>query len=156
MARAGTLKHREQFRANVENLNEGHEVQLSTRSHRFPAPKSDFSLTAQDDFFESTPWRGAADKRDTLFQDEDLELPLVGFLDAQTLKKGALCDNTKIQCHSNVIVALRLRSFRELTRPTVVLDADKGDDLFRAEPSPGKWHSPPTYSHSVSVWCTCF
>lgn len=87
MARAGTLKHREQFRANVENLNEGHE----------------------DDFFESTPWRGAADKRDTLFQDEDLELPLVGFLDAQTLKK--------------------------------VLDADKGDDLFRAEPSPGLLNS---------------
>jgi hypothetical protein len=26
MARPGTLKHREQFRANVENLNEGHEV----------------------------------------------------------------------------------------------------------------------------------
>ncbi len=42
----------------------------------------------QDDFFESTPWRGAADKRDVLFQDEDLELPLIGFLDAQTLKKG--------------------------------------------------------------------
>jgi hypothetical protein len=44
----------------------------------------------QDDFFESTPWRGAGDKRDTLFQDDDLELPLVGFLDAQTLKKGVL------------------------------------------------------------------
>jgi hypothetical protein len=28
MARPGTLKHREQFRANVENLNEGHEVMI--------------------------------------------------------------------------------------------------------------------------------
>jgi hypothetical protein len=27
MARAGTIKHREQFRANIENLNEGHQVQ---------------------------------------------------------------------------------------------------------------------------------
>jgi hypothetical protein len=53
-----------------------------------PTPASNCSLTLQDDFFESTPWRGAAEKRDTLFQDEDLELPLVGFLDAQTLKKG--------------------------------------------------------------------
>jgi len=88
MARPGTLKHREQFRANVENLNEGHEVPHCCLR------VADTQLTVvlipspQDDFFESTPWRGAADKRDILFQDEDLELPLIGFLDAQTLKKG--------------------------------------------------------------------
>ncbi len=44
--------------------------------------------------------------------------------------------------------------FRQLTRPTSVLDADKGDDLFRAEPSPGTTHSPSIYSHWISVRCT--
>jgi hypothetical protein len=78
----------------------------------------------QDDFFESTPWRGAADKRDTLFQDDDLELPLVGFLDAQTLKKGT----TSLLCLTDYSVCIIF---------CLVLDADKGDDLFRSEPSPG-------------------